>query len=51
MQTKMLRLRTLQESDGKLLWEWANDPQVRAASFSSEPMPTQRKLRYQAPGW
>lgn len=24
--------------DQKLIWEWANDPQVRAASFSTEPI-------------
>jgi RimJ/RimL family protein N-acetyltransferase len=34
-----LRLRVVREEDGHLLWEWANDPQVRAAAFSSEPIP------------
>ncbi len=31
----MLRLRLVRESDCALLWEWANDPEVRAASFNS----------------
>jgi UDP-2,4-diacetamido-2,4,6-trideoxy-beta-L-altropyranose hydrolase len=34
-----LRLRPAQENDSPLLWEWANDPQVRAASFSSADIP------------
>jgi UDP-2,4-diacetamido-2,4,6-trideoxy-beta-L-altropyranose hydrolase len=34
-----LRLRAVQESDCRLLWEWANDPEVRAAAFSPEPIP------------
>jgi len=33
-----LRLRPVQFEDRRLLWEWANDPDVRAASFSSEPI-------------
>jgi UDP-2,4-diacetamido-2,4,6-trideoxy-beta-L-altropyranose hydrolase len=31
-----LHLRTLCEDDGQLLFSWANDPQVREASFHSE---------------
>jgi RimJ/RimL family protein N-acetyltransferase len=46
MQTQMLRLRTVQESDAQLLWEWANDPQVRAASFSSEPIPWEQHVQW-----
>ena len=33
-----LRLRSVQENDCRLLWEWANDPQVRRAAFSSDPI-------------
>lgn len=33
-----IRLRPAQEIDSRLLWEWANDSQVRAASFSSAPI-------------
>lgn len=34
-----IRLRAVQESDCRLLWEWANDPQLRTAAFSSSPIP------------
>jgi len=34
-----LHLRSAQQSDSRLLWEWANDPQVRNAAFSSAPIP------------
>jgi len=33
------RLRRVCEADGRLLWEWANDPTVRRVSFSPEPIP------------
>lgn len=36
--TGKLRLRAAKESDCNLLWEWANDPEVREASFSSAPI-------------
>lgn len=35
----MLRLRRAQPDDCRLLWNWANDPEVRAASFSPAPIP------------
>jgi len=31
-----VRVRRAQAEDRRLLWEWANDPEVRAASFSSD---------------
>jgi UDP-2,4-diacetamido-2,4,6-trideoxy-beta-L-altropyranose hydrolase len=34
-----LRLRRAREDDSRLLWEWANDPAVRAAAFSTAPIP------------
>jgi UDP-2,4-diacetamido-2,4,6-trideoxy-beta-L-altropyranose hydrolase len=34
----ILRLRGAREDDRRLIWEWANDPDVRAASFSSDPI-------------
>ncbi|HET9308931.1 MAG TPA: UDP-2,4-diacetamido-2,4,6-trideoxy-beta-L-altropyranose hydrolase [Candidatus Sulfotelmatobacter sp.] len=34
-----LRLRPARENDCRLLWEWANDPKVRAAAFSPAPIP------------
>lgn len=33
-----LRLRRAKSDDSRLLWEWANDAEVRAASFSSDPI-------------
>jgi UDP-2,4-diacetamido-2,4,6-trideoxy-beta-L-altropyranose hydrolase len=33
-----LRLRRAVPDDIRLLWEWANDPETRAASFSSDPI-------------
>jgi UDP-2,4-diacetamido-2,4,6-trideoxy-beta-L-altropyranose hydrolase len=33
-----LRLRRAREEDCKLLWQWANDPEVRRVSFSSDPI-------------
>lgn len=29
----------VEEGDCELLWEWANDPQVRESSFSPDPIP------------
>lgn len=34
-----LSLRPAREDDCRRLWAWASDPDVRAASFSSEPIP------------
>jgi UDP-2,4-diacetamido-2,4,6-trideoxy-beta-L-altropyranose hydrolase len=33
-----LHLRPVQLGDRRLLWEWANDPEVRASSFSPDPI-------------
>lgn len=33
-----LSLRSVTDGDRELLWRWANDPQVRRASFSPEPI-------------
>ena len=32
----MIQLRTAEVQDSELLWKWANQPSVRAASYSSE---------------
>jgi RimJ/RimL family protein N-acetyltransferase len=34
----ILQLRGVRDDDRRLIWEWANDPGVRSASFSSEPI-------------
>ncbi len=38
LEKRRLRLRQVRETDARLLWEWANDPEVRAVSFSSQPI-------------
>ena len=39
MQPLTLHLRQAEQKDCRLLWEWANDPATRAASFSTETIP------------
>ncbi len=46
MRGEGLRLRRVEESDCRLLWEWANEPEVRAVSFSSEAIPWERHLEW-----
>ena len=43
---KTLRLRQVCEDDCSLLWEWANDPDVRAVSFSAEPIPWEHHVQW-----
>lgn len=43
---KMLRLRQVREEDCRLLWEWANDPEVRASAFSSDPIPWEEHVQW-----
>jgi UDP-2,4-diacetamido-2,4,6-trideoxy-beta-L-altropyranose hydrolase len=38
LQKSPIRLRPVHKEDCSLLWCWANDPETRAASFSSEPI-------------
>ncbi|TML88762.1 MAG: GNAT family N-acetyltransferase [Actinobacteria bacterium] len=39
MRSRLLALRAAVADDARLLWEWANDPTVRAAAFSQDPIP------------
>jgi UDP-2,4-diacetamido-2,4,6-trideoxy-beta-L-altropyranose hydrolase len=41
-----LRLRRAEETDCRLLWEWANDPEVRGVSFSSDPIPWEQHVTW-----
>ena len=41
-----VRLRVANRQDRKLLWEWANDPEVRAVSFHSDPIPWEDHVRW-----
>lgn len=36
LRNNYLRLRTANQADDKMLWEWVNDPQVRVSAFFSE---------------
>ena len=38
LRAAQLTLRRAEPRDCRLIWEWANDPTVRAAAFSSEPI-------------
>jgi UDP-2,4-diacetamido-2,4,6-trideoxy-beta-L-altropyranose hydrolase len=38
VKSRDLRLRNATEDDCALLWNWANDPEIRAAAFSSAPI-------------
>jgi len=46
MQGGSLCLRHATEKDCQLLWEWANDPDVRTVSFSTDPIPWERHLQW-----
>lgn len=35
----MIKLRKVSEKDCRLIWKWANDPEVRAESFTSKAIP------------
>jgi RimJ/RimL family protein N-acetyltransferase len=41
-----LRLRRVKAEDCRLIWEWANEPATRAASFSAEPIPWEQHRRW-----
>jgi len=41
-----LRLRQVREEDLELLWEWANDREVRTAAFSPEPIPWEEHVQW-----
>jgi UDP-2,4-diacetamido-2,4,6-trideoxy-beta-L-altropyranose hydrolase len=46
MQDQKLRLRAVSEQDCELLWQWANDPEVRARSFASQPIPWNEHVQW-----
>ncbi len=41
-----LSLRPVCADDCRQVWEWANDPEVRAVSFSTEPIPWETHVRW-----
>jgi len=46
LRDEKLRLRRVREDDCGLLWEWANDKEVRASAFSSDPIPWEEHVRW-----
>ena len=46
MRGDRIRLRHVREKDKRLIWEWANESDTRAVSFSSESIPWERHLQW-----
>jgi UDP-2,4-diacetamido-2,4,6-trideoxy-beta-L-altropyranose hydrolase len=46
MQTGCIYLRRVEEKDCGILWEWANDPDVRAVSLNSDPISWQSHVEW-----
>lgn len=46
LRAAQLRLRAAQPGDCRQLWEWANDPAVRAWAFSQAPIPWEEHVRW-----
>jgi len=42
----MLKLREVSDKDCMLIWECSNDPDVRAVSFSQEPIPYKDHVKW-----
>jgi UDP-2,4-diacetamido-2,4,6-trideoxy-beta-L-altropyranose hydrolase len=46
LQESRVRLRKVRLQDRERVWEWANEPQARAVSFSSDPIPWDQHVRW-----
>ncbi|MBE8998098.1 MULTISPECIES: UDP-2,4-diacetamido-2,4,6-trideoxy-beta-L-altropyranose hydrolase [unclassified Nostoc] len=46
LEAKLLKLRLAYQEDCRLLWEWSNDPEVRAVSFSTELIPWEHHAQW-----
>jgi UDP-2,4-diacetamido-2,4,6-trideoxy-beta-L-altropyranose hydrolase len=46
MRAQEIKLRRTTQDDCRVLWEWANDAEVRHASFSSAPIPWERHVAW-----
>lgn len=42
----MIKLRQASEKDSRPIWKWANDPDVRAVSFSTETFPYEEHVKW-----
>jgi spore coat polysaccharide biosynthesis predicted glycosyltransferase SpsG/L-amino acid N-acyltransferase YncA len=50
MRAEQLVVRPVCQNDERMLWRWANDPEVRRRSFSSEPIAWEEHRRWFADG-
>ena len=46
MKAAMLSLRPVREDDCRLIWQWANEPELRAMSFLSEAIPWEDHVKW-----
>ncbi|MDZ8085258.1 MAG: UDP-2,4-diacetamido-2,4,6-trideoxy-beta-L-altropyranose hydrolase [Nostoc sp. DedQUE12b] len=46
LEAKLLKLRLACQEDCRLLWEWSNDPEVRAVSFSTKLIPWEHHVQW-----
>lgn len=46
LQDKAIKLRRSNIDDSRLLWEWANEPEARALSFSTDIIPWEQHLQW-----
>ncbi|MCP3929874.1 MAG: GNAT family N-acetyltransferase, partial [Bacteroidetes bacterium] len=46
IQTRKIKLRKVRQFDCKLLWHWANDPEVRQSSFNSDLITFEEHLQW-----
>jgi UDP-2,4-diacetamido-2,4,6-trideoxy-beta-L-altropyranose hydrolase len=46
LMTTAIQLKTAANEDCRLVWEWANDPQVRSVSFKSEKIPWEEHVKW-----
>lgn len=42
----MIKLRPVSDEDCRQIWQWANDPEVRAVSFSTECIPYENHVKW-----
>lgn len=46
IKSRLMTLRRISAQDSRLLWDWNNQPDVRAASFSTSPIPWENHTRW-----
>lgn len=46
LRSSLIDLRPVQDQDRRLVWEWANDPEVRSSAWSTEPISWEDHVRW-----